>query len=152
MEYRILEISLESVTPKAIRSLKIICCDMSVLPRYICHNLPYDMWLANRCPDRYPIDSRIDTLNRLVHPASTDKYEHQSKFSVIVVTSRAAVECRILAISLESVTSKAIRSTKIIYCDMSVLPRYICLHFLCDIWLGSRYPNRCPIYTLIDTH
>ena len=54
------------------------------------------------------------------------------------------MECRILPISVESdrTPATAIRSTKIICCDMSVLPRHLCRNFWCDMWL---------IETLIDT-
>ena len=63
MECRILPISLESDrTPqKAIRLTKIICCDIFAQPRHLCLNFARDIWLGNRYPNRYPIDTLIDT-------------------------------------------------------------------------------------------
>ena len=65
MERRILPISLESdrTPPKAIRSTKIIiiCCDIFAQPRHLCLNFACDIWLGNRYPNRYPIDTLIDT-------------------------------------------------------------------------------------------
>ena len=39
--------------PKAVRSTKVICCDIPVLLRHFCLNFPCDIWQGNRCPNRY---------------------------------------------------------------------------------------------------
>ena len=72
-----------------IRSMKIMCCDVSLSPPRLCLSFACDMWIGNRCPNGYRFMSHGPLLATVAITGITrncdDDYSQQDKFPLLLL-------------------------------------------------------------------
>ena len=87
-----------------IRSMKIMCCDVSLSPPRLCLSFACDMWIGNRCPNGYRFMSHGPLLATVAITGITrncdDDYSQQDKFPLLLLVLLLLLRRRLLLLRL----------------------------------------------------